>query len=106
MKAWVSIYNLKKKKTISLGFQVIPEDSKPNGGHLLVNDRDKYRSMWIRAHSSIWMIGGFVFIVYMGHLYITAMVVVIQIYMAKELFNLLRKSHEDSHLPGFRLLNW
>lgn len=34
------------------------------------------------------------------------MVVVIQILMAKELFNLLRKIREDRHLPGFRLLNW
>lgn len=62
--------------------------------------------MWIRAYSSIWMIGGFAFIIYVGHLCITAMIVVIQIYMAKELFNLLRKAREDSHLPGFRLLNW
>uniref|UniRef100_A0A2N9ISJ1 Phosphatidate cytidylyltransferase n=1 Tax=Fagus sylvatica TaxID=28930 RepID=A0A2N9ISJ1_FAGSY len=86
--------------------EVIPEDNKTNGNHLLVNDRNKYRSMWIRAHSSIWMIGGFVFIIYMGHLYITAMVVIIQIFMGKELFNLLRKAHEDSQIPGFRLLNW
>ncbi|XP_072090996.1 phosphatidate cytidylyltransferase 2-like [Arachis hypogaea] len=42
----------------------------------------------------------------MGHLYITAMVVVIQIFMAKELFNLLRRAHEDRQLPVFRLLNW
>ncbi|MBA0870905.1 hypothetical protein Goshw_018540 [Gossypium schwendimanii] len=62
--------------------------------------------MWIRTYSTVWMIGGFALIVYMGHLYITAMVVVIQIFMAKELFNLLRKAHEDRHLPGFRLLNW
>ncbi|KDP20674.1 hypothetical protein JCGZ_21145 [Jatropha curcas] len=86
--------------------EVIPEASKENGGHLLLHDRNKYKSMWIRAYSTIWMIGGFAFIVYMGHLYITAMVVVIQIFMAKELFNLLRKAHEDRHLPGFRLLNW
>lgn len=86
--------------------EVIPDASKANGGHLLVDDRSKYRSMWIRANSTIWMIGGFAFIVYMGHLYIMAMVVVIQIYMAKELFNLLRKAREDSHLPGFRQLNW
>ena len=52
------------------------------------------------------MIGGFMFILYMGHLYIWAMVVVIQIFMAKELFNLLRKANEDRQLPGFRLLNW
>ncbi|CAA3025772.1 phosphatidate cytidylyltransferase 1 [Olea europaea subsp. europaea] len=52
------------------------------------------------------MIGGFVFIIYLGHLYIWAMVVVIQIFMAKELFNLLRRAHEERRLPGFRLLNW
>ncbi|OVA00101.1 Phosphatidate cytidylyltransferase [Macleaya cordata] len=82
------------------------EASNTNGGHLLVNDRSKYKSMLIRAYSSVWMIGGFAFIIYMGHLYIWAMVVVIQIFMAKELFNLLRKAHEDRRLPGFRLLNW
>lgn len=86
--------------------KVIPEVSKANGTQLLVNDKSKYKSMLIRAYSSIWMIGGFVLIIYMGHLYITAMVVVIQIFMAKELFNLLRRAHEDRQLPGFRLLNW
>lgn len=77
-----------------------------NGGHLLVSDRNKYKSMLIRIYSSVWMIGGFALIIYMGHLYIWAMIVVIQIFMAKELFNLLRKAHEDKSLPGFRLLNW
>ncbi|EEF43784.1 phosphatidate cytidylyltransferase 1 [Ricinus communis] len=86
--------------------EVVPEAAKENGGHLLVDDQNKYKSMWIRTCSTVWMIGSFALIVYMGHLYITAMVVVIQIYMAKELFNLLRKAHEDRHLPGFRLLNW
>ncbi|XP_059663127.1 phosphatidate cytidylyltransferase 1 [Cornus florida] len=86
--------------------EVPVEVGKANGSHLLVNDQSKYRSMWIRAYSSIWMIGGFAFIIYMGHLYIWAMVVIIQIFMASELFNLLRKAHEDKRLPGFRLLNW
>ncbi|XP_062162966.1 phosphatidate cytidylyltransferase 1-like [Alnus glutinosa] len=86
--------------------EVIAEDGKANGNDLLVHDSNKYKSMLIRAYSSIWMIAGFVFIIYMGHLYIMAMVVVIQIFMARELFNLLRKTHEDSQLPGFRLLNW
>ncbi|KAJ8751659.1 hypothetical protein K2173_025818 [Erythroxylum novogranatense] len=86
--------------------EAFPDTTKENGGHLLVNDQNKYKSMWIRTYSTLWMIGGFALIVYMGHLYITAMVVVIQIFMAKELFNLLRRAHEDRHLPGFRLLNW
>ncbi|KAJ0748773.1 putative phosphatidate cytidylyltransferase [Helianthus annuus] len=76
------------------------------GKQLLVNDKNKYRSMMIRAYSSIWMIGGFIFVVYMGHLYIWATVVIIQIFMAKELFGLLRKANEDKRLPGFRNLNW
>lgn len=86
--------------------EIPPEITKPNGGHLLVNDNNKYKSMWIRTYSTLWMIGGFAFIIYLGHLYICSMVVVIQILMAKELFNLLRKIREDRHLPGFRLLNW
>ena len=62
--------------------------------------------MWIRTLSSVWMIGGFVLIVYMGHLYIWAMIVVIQLYMAQELFTLARAAQREKQLPGFRLLNW
>jgi phosphatidate cytidylyltransferase len=80
--------------------------NKANGPALLVSDQNKYKSMLIRTYSTVWMIGGFAFLVYMGHLYIWAMVVVIQIFMATELFNLLRKSSEEKQLPGFRLLNW
>ncbi|CAA0829058.1 Phosphatidate cytidylyltransferase 2 [Striga hermonthica] len=86
--------------------EVPPEVEKADGNRLLVNDRNKYKSMLIRTYSTVWMIGGFAFVIYMGHLYIWAMVVVIQIFMAKELFNLLRRAHEDRRLPGFRLLNW
>nr|ACF81759.1 unknown [Zea mays] len=82
------------------------DGNRANGQPLLVNDQDKYKSMLIRTYSTVWMIGGFAFIIYVGHLYIWAMVVVIQIYMARELFNLLRKSSEEKQLPGFRLLNW
>ncbi|GER54792.1 phosphatidate cytidylyltransferase [Striga asiatica] len=89
------------------GSNVVPlEVEKADGSRLLVNDRNKYKSMLIRTYSTVWMIGGFAFVIYMGHLYIWAMVVVIQIFMAKELFNLLRRAHEDRRLPGFRLLNW
>ncbi|XP_052487448.1 phosphatidate cytidylyltransferase 1 isoform X2 [Gossypium raimondii] len=82
------------------------DESKTNGHLLLVNDHNKYRLMWIRACSSLWMLGFFLLVIYLGHLYVLAMVVIIQIFMARELFNLLRKAHEDKHLPGFRLLNW
>ncbi|KAF7815891.1 phosphatidate cytidylyltransferase 1-like [Senna tora] len=80
---------------------------KSNGNHLLlVNDELKYRSMWIRAHSSLWMLMSVSAMIYLGHLYICAMVVIIQIFMVHELFNLLRTAHQDRRLPRFRLLNW
>ncbi|KAL0353683.1 UNVERIFIED_CONTAM: Phosphatidate cytidylyltransferase 3 [Sesamum angustifolium] len=86
--------------------EVLPDPSKLNGGNLLVHDQNKYRSMWIRTHSSLWMLGGVILILYLGHLYICAMVVVIQILMASELFQLRRRVHEDKQLPGFWLINW
>nr|CAB3456794.1 unnamed protein product [Digitaria exilis] len=86
--------------------EVLSDVNKTNGANLLLNDQNKYKSMLVRTYSSLWMIAGFVFLIYMGHLYIWAMVVVIQIFMAKELFNLLRKANEDRQLPGFRMLNW
>lgn len=86
--------------------EVPSNDVRANGGNLLVNDQNKYKSMLIRLYSSLWMIGGFAFIVYLGHVYIWAFIVVIQIFMARELFNLLRLAQEDKQLPGFRQLNW
>ncbi|KAK8952927.1 Phosphatidate cytidylyltransferase [Platanthera guangdongensis] len=62
--------------------------------------------MLIRTRSSIWMIGGFIFTVYLGHLFIWALVVLIQFLMANELFNLHRRANADKKLPGFRNLNW
>lgn len=87
--------------------QVFPDLSKINETNsLLLNDQNKYRSMWIRAYSSLWMLLGFAVTLYLGHLYICAMILLIQILMVTELFNLLRRAHEDRCLPGFRLLNW
>ncbi|XP_024544214.1 phosphatidate cytidylyltransferase 1 [Selaginella moellendorffii] len=76
-------------------------------GELLVDDRNKYRSMRTRVQSSVLMIGGFALIVYLGHLFIALMIVVIQVLMAKELFTLARASHrERDGQPGFIRLNW
>ncbi|KAK6145992.1 hypothetical protein DH2020_019861 [Rehmannia glutinosa] len=57
--------------------EVPPEVERANGSHLLVNDHNKYKSMLIRTYSTVWMIGGFAFIIYMGHLYIWAMVIMV-----------------------------
>ncbi|KAL3632709.1 Phosphatidate cytidylyltransferase 3 [Castilleja foliolosa] len=93
-----------RRRTKSL--EVFPDVSKLNADQLLVNDRNKYRSMWIRTYSSLWMLGGVIIIMYLGHLYICATVIVIQILMASELFHLRRGVHEYKRLPGFWLINW
>lgn len=81
-------------------------ESDANGEQFLVNDREKYRKFRIRTLSTLWMIGAFMFILYMGHLYIWAMIVVIQIFMVRELFILARASQRERQLPGIRVLNW
>ncbi|CAI8583291.1 unnamed protein product [Vicia faba] len=86
--------------------EILPDINKSNGILLLANDKYKYKSMWIRAYSSLWMLACVALIIYMGHLYIWAMMVVIQIFMARELFNLLRIANQDKRLPKFKLLNW
>ncbi|KAG6394918.1 hypothetical protein SASPL_145509 [Salvia splendens] len=83
--------------------EALPEVDKSNGDNLLVNDRNKYKSFLIRTYSTVWMIGGFTFVIYMRHLYIWAMVVVIQIFMAKELFNLLRRASAPSRIQDLKL---
>jgi phosphatidate cytidylyltransferase len=83
------------------------DGTKANGENRQENETTKkYRSMRIRTLSSIWMIGGFVLVVYMGHIYIWAMIIVIQLFMVKELFTLARASQRERQLPGFPLLNW
>ncbi|MFS7940753.1 putative phosphatidate cytidylyltransferase [Helianthus anomalus] len=79
---------------------------KVSDNNLLLNDQNKYRSMWVRTYSSVWMLLCFVLVVYLGHIYLWGMIVIIQILMTSELFNLLRRAHEAKQLPGFRLLNW
>eukprot|EP00249_Psilotum_nudum_P003231 c16609_g1_i3 orf=168-785(+) len=86
------------------------DDTKSSGGsngeQFLVDDRNKYKRFRTRTLSTVWMIGGFLLVLYMGHLYISAMIVVIQIFMVIEIFTLARAAQREEHLPGFRLLNW
>lgn len=77
-----------------------------HGHGLLVDRQDKYASLRIRALSSVWMIGTFCLVIYLGHIYIWAMIVCIQIVMARELFKLAALAQREKNLPGFRLINW
>ncbi|CAI5516771.1 unnamed protein product [Closterium sp. Naga37s-1] len=79
------------------------------GQPLLINDKRKYVGMWTRVRSSVWMIGGFAVIVYMGHVYIWALIIALQILMTHELFGLatraIRSRSHQQH-AAFRFLNW
>ncbi|KAL0747573.1 hypothetical protein Bca101_029575 [Brassica carinata] len=80
---------------------VVIDGDKVSASPLLVNDLNKYKSFMVRTYSTLWKISGFVLVVYMGHLYITGHGSRYpQIFMAKELFNLLRKAPEDNVSPG------
>ncbi|KAI5068634.1 hypothetical protein GOP47_0016979 [Adiantum capillus-veneris] len=59
-----------------------------------------------RTCSTIWMLVGFFLILYMGHVYIWAMIVVIQIFMANELFNLAARARKEKSSLGAKPLNW
>ncbi|KAI5071737.1 hypothetical protein GOP47_0013988 [Adiantum capillus-veneris] len=71
--------------------------------NLLLDDQQTSTKFLSRTCSTLWMLVGFFLILYMGHVYIWAMIVVIQIFMAKELFNLAAR--EKSWL-GSKSLNW
>ncbi|KAL2944754.1 Phosphatidate cytidylyltransferase 3, partial [Bienertia sinuspersici] len=76
----------------ALQFQVSLELSRQNGNNLLLQDKNKYQTMLVRAYSSLWMVALASVAVYLGHLYIFAMVVIIQVFMVSELFTLSRRA--------------
>mmetsp|Transcript_33988 Transcript_33988/g.64942 ORF Transcript_33988/g.64942 Transcript_33988/m.64942 type:complete len:444 (-) Transcript_33988:396-1727(-) len=75
---------------------------------LLVNQtaRKKWTSFRTRTTSTIGMLGGFVGIIYLGHVFIWMLVLVIQTVMVHELFKLAQHLRAEKKLPGFRFLQW
>ncbi|KAI4963405.1 hypothetical protein ZWY2020_014143 [Hordeum vulgare] len=80
------------------------DGNRANGAVLLVMTRTS-TSLLIRYIFNFVDDWSFVFVVYMGHLYIWAMVVVIQIFMATELLT-YSEDQRRNNCQEFRLLNW
>ncbi|GMH45165.1 hypothetical protein BSKO_13122 [Bryopsis sp. KO-2023] len=68
--------------------------------------RAKYKSFKVRFVSTIAMIGSFLFMIYLGHVPLMALILFIQWCMVRELFELARESQQDNRIPGFRAQQW
>lgn len=66
----------------------------------------RFRSFRTRTISTVAMIGGFLFIIYLGHVPLVFLVFTLQFLMVRELFALARVAQQDRKLPGFRLQQW
>ncbi|MCO5546999.1 hypothetical protein L7F22_000439 [Adiantum nelumboides] len=77
-----------------------------DANNLLLDDQKTSTKFLTRTCSTIWMLVGFFVILYMGHVYIWAMIVAIQIFMARELFNLATRARKEKSWLGSKSLNW
>eukprot|EP00963_Diacronema_lutheri_P014318 scaffold2859_cov349-Pavlova_lutheri.AAC.55 len=70
--------------------------------------KNRWKSMKTRTISTVLMIGGFLGIIYMGHVYLAAMIVAIQMVMVNELFTFARKKavYQEKEIPVSNLLQW
>ena len=73
---------------------------------LLVNKSNKWRSAYTRAYTTFLMLGGFVLLIYLGHLPLMALVFFLQVTMFKELKALSKVLSTKAALPSFRALHW
>ena len=66
----------------------------------------KMRSFAIRTASTVFLIGGFLTFLWAGHVPLMFLVLILQVLMVKEVFNLGKMDKEEDQLPGFRALQW
>ncbi|KAK3256595.1 hypothetical protein CYMTET_34273 [Cymbomonas tetramitiformis] len=96
------------KQEISAGEPELPPEREPEKATLLVNESatKKWQSFRTRFVSSVCMVGGFFVVLYFGHVFVWALVSLIQTVMVHELYKLAQKSRAEKDLPGFRFLQW
>eukprot|EP00850_Spirogloea_muscicola_P011508 SM000071S21132 [mRNA] locus=s71:539066:542704:- [translate_table: standard] len=83
-------------------------DMAPSPKDQLRRNFKKLSSMRTRVLSGAVMIAGFVAVIYLGHVYVWALIILLQTLMAKELFGLANNAQKQKKhaLPSFRFLNW
>eukprot|EP00898_Chlorokybus_atmophyticus_P008847 jgi/Chlat1/8964/Chrsp94S08277 len=73
---------------------------------LEAQDPSKWKRMRTRVMSATVMVVLFLLCIYGGHVYVSLMVLCIQVVMIHELFTLASSAQRENKLPGFRLLQW
>jgi len=68
--------------------------------------RNKLRSFLTRTASTVFLIALFIFFVYMGHVFLVALIFAIQFTMVGELFKMARITQKEETLRGFRAQQW
>jgi hypothetical protein len=80
--------------------------SAKSSGELLVNSNSKWRSAFTRGYTTLLMLGGFILLVYLGHIALVGLLFFIQIAMYKEIKRLSTVLSKKHPLASFRPLHW
>jgi len=67
---------------------------------------NKWKNAWIRCMYSVPMIGGFIAILWLGPLYVSLLIVLLQVKSFHELMVIGHSKYSSLELPWYRVLNW
>ena len=82
------------------------DEAPPPPSTLLVDQPSKWRNWWIRGFWTVVMLMGFLTILYLGHFYIIALVVVMQLMVYREVIAIGIGPTQARNLPWFRGVHW
>mmetsp|Transcript_19928 Transcript_19928/g.43606 ORF Transcript_19928/g.43606 Transcript_19928/m.43606 type:complete len:435 (-) Transcript_19928:184-1488(-) len=68
--------------------------------------KNKWGGFRTRTISTLGMLGGFMLVIYGGHVFLWGLIVCIQVCMVHELFKHAQNMRAEKDLPGFRFLQW
>ena len=73
---------------------------------LLVDQPNKWRNMWVRLIWTLIMMGGYVAIILAGHVWVIALICVIQTIVYREVISICIVPSQERKLPWLRALHW
>ena len=82
------------------------------GSPVVEAKKGKFGSLYVRTLSGVAFVLGFIFIIFLGHLYCLGFLLCLQALITRELFDLARRTanmnviDETKVLPGFRIQQW
>lgn len=75
-------------------------------GAILQNMNPRWRKWWIRGIFTFIMIGGFSFVIYLGPIALSLLVLAILIKCFQEIISIGYNKYKEYKLPLYRVLNW